>query len=1398
MGNKNTATTETNLVFYINGKRFELTNPDPSMLLFDFIHDHTPFKGTKMGCGEGGCGACAVTVSRWDAERKIVVTRSANSCLKPLVSCHGLSITTVEGLCGTDSKADEGKSNHPVADRLHKLHGSQCGYCTPGMVMAIYAALQKNSKPSEKEMESCVDGNICRCTGYRPILDTAKSFATDSKVVDHIRHAVKAGPYDRTKDPVFPEALKTTSAAEEALFEAAAGKKTGWIRATSLARVSELLSKVSKSDRSARFVVSDTCLGVYKNPPAVDVKIDVKNVPELAREPKIESGGKELVLGAATSLTDLMDVLEANRDVSETFGPLAEHIRKVANAHVRNQASVGGNLVMARTMGFLSDIAPILWGAGALLEIYDAGRTRKVRTVDLDTFFEDRASFSKERGDLIVTVRIPVVNGKRSVFRSYRSAIRPINCHAIANAAMCATFQDGGTVVEDARIVFNGLHVHDDPNSTPLRARKTETFLKGKCVVDRDVYGGALKVLSDELGDLIEAAEQKMHSFTDKSFGVVSRKTLVRSFFTKFVVACASSRGATAKIDPIYRFSEVDLADRCVVESKQEFPKAENAPNVVHRPLPNQTAHLQVAGKATYVGDIVHRKGTGYACLVAATIANGKLGKIDTSTALKASGVIGWIAAEDVPGKNSGSALGEPYPFPASAFPQYTAPWLFVPVGEKVGHYGQAIGLVVARSRAEAFAAAKLIRVSYEDVKKPVLSIEDGLKKSPGGPCPDLSGNGLPTQVNMKTGDVDAALKAAGDKVVRGAHRCGSQKHFYIETQSAYAYFTEGGDLCVHSSNQWPQAVHDVVASVMGMAQHKINVVCRRIGGGYGGKLVFAAPVAAMVSVASRKFGIPIAFQVDRNRDSMAVGGREEMAVKYEAAYRPSDGLITALAADNLVTGGHCVSLSWFANVSFSQALSEAYGFEHCRTSSKMVFTNKAPRSAVRGPGEIQASTAVETVIEHVAHAAGISAHEVRKRNILRHPGAESATIEKIAESSPPSDPEKCGKIPGSGKPATNFTIPKMWVALEKSADYAARAAGIDRFNAQNFAKKRGIAMVPIRYAVNVWKKSALVCIYKDGTVLVRHGAQSMGQGCNIKIAQAAASVLGTLLGETFPLDRINFASFESSVLSAQTFTGGSTGTEGAAKAAMKACQKLVDSFVPIRDALKKKASEEAATKNSSSGNSTKESDVVADVAWASVCAAAEQANLPMQALGQHGGEKSDDKLEYNCYGVGCSEIELDTLTGEILVRRTDIMYDAGKSMNPMVDIGQSEGAFVMGLGFVTQEEVCFDESSGKLLGEGTWEYKPPMAFNIPRVFNVTLMKNEGLKNHILSSKASGEPPLVLASTVLMALRQAIASCRKDAGMTDFFELNPPATTETILNLLAPAVAKMSDCFVHA
>jgi len=303
-------TTKTNgndLTFYLNGEKVTIPTNSiaPQTLLVDYLRESTKWKGTKLGCGEGGCGACAVTLTYMESSDGSIRTNSANACLKPLAACDGMSITTADGLnrcCG-------GGKNHPIADRLHKLHGSQCGYCTPGMVMAIYAQLKKNGGKADAEtMEEAIDGNICRCTGYRPILDTAKSFATDSKVVDHMTGEVKPGSYDaKTIDPDVDDATFYARKKDVSELVFANGS---WVRVGTLKRARELAGTKS------RFLVGDTCKGVYKNPPSVDVTIDVRDVPEL-RVSRVD--GSNLILGAARTLNDLRDALRVSQGKSKAF-----------------------------------------------------------------------------------------------------------------------------------------------------------------------------------------------------------------------------------------------------------------------------------------------------------------------------------------------------------------------------------------------------------------------------------------------------------------------------------------------------------------------------------------------------------------------------------------------------------------------------------------------------------------------------------------------------------------------------------------------------------------------------------------------------------------------------------------------------------------------------------------------------------------------------------------------------------------------------------------------------------------------------------------------------------------------------------------------------------------------
>jgi len=443
-------------------------------------------------------------------------------------------------------------------------------------------------------------------------------------------------------------------------------------------------------------------------------------------------------------------------------------------------------------------------------------------------------------------------------------------------------------------------------------------------------------------------------------------------------------------------------------------------------------------------------------------------------------------------------------------------------------------------------------------------------------------------------------------------------------------------------------------------------------------------------------------------------------------------------------------------------ALSSAYFLPDMVATSKLCFSDQPPQNVCRGPGDIQAAVYMESIIDHVAYATGVPAHEVRRMNMIEQD-------EKAIEAA------KLTELDG-------YTAKKMWDEMEVKWDFKARKEEVDAFNAKNALRKKGICMVPMRYSVNIWKRSALVNLYPDGSVLVTHGAIDMGQGINIKVAQVVAHALGQLTGEPLDIDDIKFAATQSHVTPAATFTGGSTGSEGACEASRRACEILVQRMQPILKDLERKANESKMKEKED--NAATAADPIAPITFKQIAAAADGANMHMSATG-HWADAGEDKATYNCWGVACSEVELDALTGEVVILRSDLAYDAAKSLNPAIDIGQAEGCFAMGIGMMLQEEVLLDSTSGELISNGTWEYKPTLAINIPRVLNIELLKNNKA-GRVLSSKASGEPPLCMTTSVLFAVKAAIAAARADAGNTDFFIVSTPLTVTKRLALLEP------------
>jgi len=398
-------------------------------------------------------------------------------------------------------------------------------------------------------------------------------------------------------------------------------------------------------------------------------------------------------------------------------------------------------------------------------------------------------------------------------------------------------------------------------------------------------------------------------------------------------------------------------------------------------------------------------------------------------------------------------------------------------------------------------------------------------------------------------------------------------------------------------------------------------------------------------------------------------------------------------------------------------------------------------RTAVRAPGEVAASYIMETIISQIAHALGKPQEEIREINFH--------------------DPKiKVPKAP-HGADLTHYTVHTLWAKLKKKVNYDNAYKASEKFNKENRWKKRGVAITPVNYHVQVMTKDATVNLYSDGSILVHHCGCEMGQGLNTKAAQIAASTLGLAMGPNFSLDvsKIRFHDVNTSVIPNGRGTGGSTGSEGVCAAVRKACLILVERLKNFQEALIKEAEEKAKAeaKAAKDGKGAKPADgkTGTKMTWDGLILAADKKGIHLSAMARYGNEK-EETFGYNNYGVGFSEVEIDVLTGETNILKSDLIYDCGKSLNPAIDIGQIEGSYVMGVGHLLHEIEVLDKE-GKLLSDGTWVYKPCGVKDIPKEFNVELMQNDQFDKGILSSKASGEPPLVLAISAAMAIRMAIS-----------------------------------------
>ncbi|WP_051243948.1 xanthine dehydrogenase molybdopterin binding subunit [Azohydromonas australica] len=750
-------------------------------------------------------------------------------------------------------------------------------------------------------------------------------------------------------------------------------------------------------------------------------------------------------------------------------------------------------------------------------------------------------------------------------------------------------------------------------------------------------------------------------------------------------------------------------------------------------PRAHESAHLHVAGAAPYVDDIPEVAGTLHAALGLSPVAHGKLRGIDLDKLRSQPGVVAVLTAADIPGSNDCGAIVHDEPILA--------------VGE-VQFLGQPVFAIIATERELARRAAALARQVLDiEPLPPVLTAREGHAK----------GQYVVPPAHLVRGDARAAIAAAPHRL-QDRFVLGGQEQFYLEGQISYAVPQEDGCLKVHCSTQHPSEMQHVVAHMLGKQKHHVQVECRRMGGGFGGKESQSAIFASVASLAAFKLGRPVKLRPDRDDDFMITGRRHAFEFDVDVGF-DDEGRLLGVEVEMLTNAGWSADLSAAVMGRALCHFDNAYWLPDVAMHGYCARTNTQSNTAFRGFGGPQGAFAIEHVIDTVARRLGRDPLEVRRANFY---GVGERDVTPYEQ-----------KVEGN-------VIEPLVADLEASSGYQARRAEIAAWNAQSPVLKRGIALTPVKFGISfnvqhLNQAGALVHLYTDGSALVNHGGTEMGQGLNTKVAQVVAHELG------LSFDRIRVTATDTFKVVNTSATAASTGSDLNGKAAQDAARQ-------IRERL-------AAFAAGKHGGAADEVRFVHDhvevngrrVPIEELLVEAYLARVQLWSDGFYAtpGLHWDSKnmkgrpFYYFAYGAAVSEVVVDTLTGETKLLRGDLLHDVGKSLNPALDLGQVEGAYIQGMGWLTMEELVWHPKTGALLTHAPSTYKIPTANDAPPVFNARLFDNTNVADSIHRSKAVGEPPLLLGFSVWHAIRDAVSSI---GGHRFDPPLRAPATAEAVLD----------------
>ncbi|KAF6006640.1 hypothetical protein HII13_004919 [Brettanomyces bruxellensis] len=1377
--------------FYLNDKLQVVKNPDPEERLIDYIRNEADLRGTKEACSESGCNACSVTIASISytdtdyPERPQVHYRSVNSCVTPLILADGKQVITVEGVGSS-------KNPHPVQERIAKFHGSQCGFCTPGFVMSLYALLrEKNGHVSVAEIDEALESNLCRCTGYMPIYDAAYSFAYDSD--NYNREKIR--PFLKKKDTSFETESDLYGGSVCALGTKCCRYKSGKEKADEecdkSASNSDMeidmnkiftpnglplkpynpaadlpfplkLSRISPkpicygNERKVWFrpVTKEQFLQIYRIYPdakivagASEVQIEVKfkaanyKVNIYAGDVKELKGwsykkGKGLTIGGDIPLIELESICGdlakrlGRTAAGQTYNAIEEQLKVFASKAVRNVATPAGNIVTASP---IADLNPIFVACGAIItaeKLTEDGKLEKTHIDMRDNFFTGYRRHKLPTSSLITEIFIPDTADNEYI-HCYKQCKRKDDDISIVTACLRMELDDEGNVL-DSTLVYGGM--------APItkNSPKAEKTIKGKNIYNSSFNEECCKCLSED--------DYKM------PYGVPGgaasyRRSLTLSFFYKFwqyVLATApipKANVATIQCrDAILDVDSLSEVTRVQKHGYREMNTPGHKTGIIGKPIVHVNAIKQATGEAQYTNDIppLHRELFGVQ--VMSEKAHAKILSVDWSEALEVESVVGYVDINDLPNKEAN--LWGNLPFGKEPF---------FADGE-VFFVGQAIGVILASSKERAYEASRKVRVVYDELPR-IISVEDGVRQK----------SFFPDRREVKLGDWESAFKNS-KYYLENTARLSAQEHFYFEVQNCLVIPQEGGELKVYSSTQNPTETQLCAAQVTGVPANRVICRVKRLGGGFGGKETRSIQLSSLAAVAARKFNRPVRLELNRSEDMKTSGERHPFLVKYRAS----------LDEDLKFTG---LDMVLYANAGWSMDLtrgvidrsvlhaSNAYYIPNARVCGIPVKTNIASNTAYRTFGAQAGFYAIESVVTEFAEKLGVDPEEIRRRNYLK---------------------PNCGEVfPYKQVVGEDITISNVVDENLKECNYKKMKQEINEFNKHSKWIKRGIAQIPAVFGVSFGvlflnQAGALVHIYNDGSCLISTGGVEIGQGISTVMRMIAAEELGV------PFDKIFLSETSTECVPNTSSTAASSGSDLNGMALKDACMKLNKRLKPVKDAITKEKGDKWT--------------------WEELITKAYLDRVSLSATGfyktpeigfEWGDENPKPAFFYHTQGSAVSVVEVDTLTGDWSCLESHIKMDCGRPLNKAIIYGQIEGAFIQVMGYFTMEQSLWLSRTGGLATTGPGAYKIPGFRDTPQRFVLSMYKGSDFRHlrTIHSSKGVGEPPFFLGASVHFALRDAIGHARRQNGIesgSQGLRFRVPLTTERIRVDCGDKLAKQS------